>query len=168
MRVNERTVSINEYGTNMLKYKYDPLAVIEAKLAMTQRKDDCENNGTLDKSCAENPTKEDAMCEPVEISHPTNPSHGTGTQVAPATEWSSQEENTGVNVEVVDITTGKGGATQLSPNWEVIEEDSDREDTMEMETCTQKDSVCGGETQEHNTGVNKEMKENTIEEGGTT
>jgi hypothetical protein len=38
MQLNERTVAINEYGTNMLKYKYDPLAVIEAKVAMYQGK----------------------------------------------------------------------------------------------------------------------------------
>jgi hypothetical protein len=47
MRVNERTVAINEYGTNMLKYKYDPLIVIEAKFAMTRGKDDCGGNGAL-------------------------------------------------------------------------------------------------------------------------
>jgi hypothetical protein len=38
MKLNERTVAINEYGTNMIKYKYDPLAVIEAKFAMAQEK----------------------------------------------------------------------------------------------------------------------------------
>lgn len=38
MKLNERTVAINEYGTNMLKCKYDPLAVTEAKTAMSQGK----------------------------------------------------------------------------------------------------------------------------------
>jgi hypothetical protein len=36
MQMNDRTVAVNEYGTNLVKYKYDPLAVIEAKFAMTQ------------------------------------------------------------------------------------------------------------------------------------
>lgn len=29
---------MNEYGTNLIKNKYDPLAVIEAKVAMSQGK----------------------------------------------------------------------------------------------------------------------------------
>jgi hypothetical protein len=38
MQLNERTVAVNEYGTNLIKNKYDPLAVIEAKVAMSQGK----------------------------------------------------------------------------------------------------------------------------------
>jgi hypothetical protein len=39
MQVNEEhTVAFNEYGSNLIKYKYDPLMVIEAKFAMTQEK----------------------------------------------------------------------------------------------------------------------------------
>jgi hypothetical protein len=107
------------------------------------------------------------MCEPVETPHPTNPSPGTGTQEAPAAEWSSQEDNIGMNTEVVENTVEKG-ATQLSPNWEVMEEDSDKEDSIEMETGNQKDSVHGGDTQGNNARVNKEVKETTTEEAGTT
>jgi hypothetical protein len=38
MQLNERTVVVNEYGTNLIKNKYDPLAVIEAKVAMFREK----------------------------------------------------------------------------------------------------------------------------------
>jgi hypothetical protein len=31
-------VAFNEYGSHLIKYKYDPLMVIEAKFAMTQEK----------------------------------------------------------------------------------------------------------------------------------
>jgi hypothetical protein len=30
----EKSVAFNEYGSNLIKYKFDPLAVIEAKFAM--------------------------------------------------------------------------------------------------------------------------------------
>jgi hypothetical protein len=36
MQINEKSLALNEYGSNMTKYKYDPLAVIEGKFAMSQ------------------------------------------------------------------------------------------------------------------------------------
>jgi hypothetical protein len=51
------SVAIHEYGTNILKYNYDPLAVIETKFAMTQGKKDCGSKDNTDKNCDEYPTK---------------------------------------------------------------------------------------------------------------
>jgi hypothetical protein len=46
MQLNERTVAVNEYGTNLIKNK-DPLAVIEAKVAMSQGKTKCDACHTM-------------------------------------------------------------------------------------------------------------------------
>jgi hypothetical protein len=46
MQLNERTVVVNEYGTNLIKNK-DPLAVIEAKVAMSQGKTKCDACHTM-------------------------------------------------------------------------------------------------------------------------
>jgi predicted GNAT superfamily acetyltransferase len=49
MKMNDKTMVVNEYGTNLVKYKYDPLAVIEAKFVMTQGKrnnDKCQSMST--------------------------------------------------------------------------------------------------------------------------
>jgi hypothetical protein len=151
MRINERTVAIHEYGTNMLKYNYDPLAITEAKLAMNQGKVDCGSNENTNMMCNDYPTKVNATCEQNEGPVPTNPSPQIGTQEAPAAEWSSQEDNAGINLEVADITAGKGITTQMSPNWEEVEEDTDKEDPPELEGDTQKDSVFGGDAE--NTGA---------------
>jgi hypothetical protein len=139
MRINERTVAIHEYGTNMLKNNYDPLAVIEAKLAMNKGKIDCGSNETTNKV--------NATCEQVEGPVPTNPSPQTGTQEAPAAEWSSQEDNARINLEVAENIAGKGKTTQMSPNWEEVEEDTDKEDPSELEGDRQKDSVFGGDAE---------------------
>jgi hypothetical protein len=144
MRINERTVAIHEYGTNMLKYNYDPLAVIEAKLAMKHGKVDCGDNENSNLMCEKFPTKDNATREqiegPIEGYVPTNPSPQTGTQEAPVAEWSSQEDMVGISLEVADITAGKI-TTQLSPNWEEVEEDTDKDDPPELVGDTQKGSV---------------------------
>jgi hypothetical protein len=56
----ERTVALNEYGSNLIKYKYDPLAVIEAKFALTQEKKSGEESGK-DKDGQRNTTEEGIM-----------------------------------------------------------------------------------------------------------
>jgi hypothetical protein len=48
MQLSEsNSVAVNQYGTNLCKYKYDPLAVIEAKFAMASVP--CEQEGLKDK-----------------------------------------------------------------------------------------------------------------------
>jgi hypothetical protein len=37
--IEEKSVAFNEYGSNLIKYKFDPLTVIEAKFAMAHEKD---------------------------------------------------------------------------------------------------------------------------------
>jgi hypothetical protein len=150
MRINERTVAIHEYGTNMLKYNYDPLAVIEAKMAMKQGKVDCGGNENANLMCEKCPTEVDATREQIEGPVPTIPSPQTGTQEAPVAEWSSQEDIAGISSEVADITAGKI-TTQMSPNWEEVEEDTDKDDSPELEGNSQKGSMLVGAAE--NTGV---------------
>jgi hypothetical protein len=53
----------------------------------------------------------------------------------------------GISLEVADINAGKGITTQMSPNWEEVEEDTDKEDTLELEVDTQKGSVFVGDAE---------------------
>jgi hypothetical protein len=43
--LRKKSVAFNEYGSNLIKYKFDPLAVIEAKFAMAQG-EECTKGGT--------------------------------------------------------------------------------------------------------------------------
>jgi hypothetical protein len=116
MQMNEKYVAVNEYGTNLVKYKYDPLAVIEAKIAMTHGKGCCDKISPAIEGEAEGE---------VGSVHLTQPSPRTGTQEAPEAVWSSQE----VNEEESDIDKegklGKQQENQQSPNWENLEESSE-------------------------------------------
>jgi hypothetical protein len=84
MQLNEKSVAVNEYGTNLVKYKYDPLAVIEAKTAMNHGKGGCNKIS---------PAIEEEAEGEVGSVHLTQPSPRTGTQEAPEAVWSSQEVN---------------------------------------------------------------------------
>jgi hypothetical protein len=106
MKLNERTVAINEYGTNMIKYKYDPLAVIEAKFAMTQGKGDGDASDPIFDEGSKNPTKVNTDIGTQNVEVPTQPSPGVGTQ-EPAIEWSSQEENIELKNGGKEIFSGK-------------------------------------------------------------
>jgi hypothetical protein len=53
----------------------------------------------------------------------------------------------GISLEVADITAGKGINTQMSPNWEEVEEDTDKGDPPELEGDTQKGSVFVGDAE---------------------
>jgi hypothetical protein len=89
VKINERTVAVNQYGTNTIKYKYDPLAVIEAKFAMTQGKYSIDNNLTI-KTTAE------VECVEVEnLTQQTQPSPRAGSQEALEVVWYSQEGDAG-------------------------------------------------------------------------
>jgi hypothetical protein len=136
MQLNEKSVAVNEYGTNLVKYKYDPLAVIEAKTAMNHGK------GGRDKI---SPAIEEEAEGEVGSVHLTQPSPRTGTQEAPEAVWSSQE----VNGEESDIDKegklGKQQENQQSPNWEKLEEFSE-----DQEIVTQKS--LNGESKQANVG----------------
>jgi hypothetical protein len=136
MQMNEKYVAVNEYGTNLVKYKYDPLAVIEAKIAMTHGKGCCDKISPAIEGEAEGE---------VGSVHLTQPSPRTGTQEAPEAVWSSQE----VNGEESDIDKegklGKQQENQQSPNWEKLEEFSE-----DQEIVTQKS--LNGESKQANVG----------------
>jgi hypothetical protein len=135
MRLNERTVAINEYGTNMIKYKYDPLAVIEAKFAMTQGKGCGEGNKTDFDAGSLKTTEVITDVETQMVDVPTQPSPGNGTQ-EPTADWSSQEDNLDHETGGKVIFSGKDAKKHQSPNWESLEEGSDKDlqDITEPET----------------------------------
>jgi hypothetical protein len=126
MKLNERTVAINEYGTNMIKYKYDPLAVIEAKFAMAQGKGDGEGSEPKydDGNKKHIEVNTDVGTQNVEV--PTQPSPGIGTQ-EPAAQWSSQEDNIDRETDGKEKLNGKIARNHQSPNWEILGEESDKE-----------------------------------------
>jgi hypothetical protein len=77
----------------MIKYKYDPLTVIEAKFAMTQVKDNNDNNQTIK-------TTSEAKCVGVEnLTQQTQPSPRARSQKATEVVWSSQEGDAGKQKE---------------------------------------------------------------------
>jgi hypothetical protein len=94
------------YGTNMIKYKYDPLAVIEAKFAMAQEKGDGDGSDPIFDEGSKNPTKVNTDIGTQNVEVPTQPSPGVGTQ-EPAIEWSSQEENIELKNDGKEIFSGK-------------------------------------------------------------
>jgi hypothetical protein len=129
MQINEeRSVALNEYGSNLFKYKYDSLAVIEAKFAMTPEKRNGEGYGK-DKDgqreavedCAVKTVEEELVVVNKSQGMLTQPSPETGTQEAPGVVWSSQEEVGGSMAEGgVDRVT-RAEKDTASPNWEEIE-----------------------------------------------
>jgi hypothetical protein len=92
MQVNEdHTVAFNEYGSNLIKYKYDPLMVIEAKFAMTQEKNFAEGSAQ-EKGKQMTSVEEGARETNENMDMLVHPSPGTGTQEGPGLDLSSQEE----------------------------------------------------------------------------
>jgi hypothetical protein len=130
MKLNERTVAINEYGTNMIKYKYDPLAVIKAKFAMAQGKGCGEGSEpkSNDGSKKHIEVNTDVGAQTVEV--PTQPSPGIGTQ-EPAAKWSSQEDNLDRGTDGKEKLNGKTARNHQLPNWEILGEESDK-DTQDI------------------------------------
>jgi hypothetical protein len=125
MQMNEKSVAVNEYGTNLVKYKCDPLAVIEAKVAMTHGK------GCNDKI---SPTIEGEVEEAVGSAHLTQPSPRTGTQEAPEAVWSSQEGDEERSDKNKEGILGKQQENQQSPNWEILEESSEDQEMARQVT----------------------------------
>jgi hypothetical protein len=126
MKLNERTVAINEYGTNMIKYKYDPLAVIEAKFAMAQGKGCGEGSETKFDAGSLKNTKVNTDVEAQMVDVPTQPNPGIGTQ-EPAADWSSQEDNLDHETDGKEKFSEKTAGKHQSPNWESLEEESDKD-----------------------------------------
>jgi hypothetical protein len=81
MQLSEaNSVAVNQYGTNLCKYKYDPLVVIEAKLAMASGS--CEQGGLKGKGSEklEETTKHVQEAEEITPTQEQVPSPETGTQ----------------------------------------------------------------------------------------
>jgi hypothetical protein len=147
MKLNERTV---------IKYKYDPLAVIEAKFAMTQGKGDGVSSDPVSDKGNKSPTEGNTAAKPQNVKLPTQPSPGVGTQ-EPATEWSSQEDNMEMNNDGKETLIEKVEGKHQSPNWEAMEEESDKEShditTRVTEEGCEEEDVAGDDdlTQEEKT-----------------
>ncbi|CAL5065400.1 unnamed protein product [Urochloa decumbens] len=101
LKINDnKSVAINEYGTNLFKLQHDPLVVTEAKMAMWQGQLP-EVNKNLKKSelLQEGPgtvnmeMEVQVVQEQEEKGEAVCPSPETGTQEAPLAEWSSQEDS---------------------------------------------------------------------------
>jgi hypothetical protein len=77
---------------------------------------------------------------------PTQPSPGNGTQ-EPTADWSSQEDNTEHETGGEDILSGKDAKKQQSPNWESLEDESDKDlqdiTESEMEGVDKEDETAG-------------------------
>ncbi|CAO2145092.1 unnamed protein product [Urochloa humidicola] len=90
-----RSAIINEYGSNLYKYKSDPLVVLEAKQALFSNGENEKQQFYLH-TIQEDIEEETAGEITVEDTESQNanlfPSPSKGTQEAPAEEWSSQEE----------------------------------------------------------------------------
>jgi hypothetical protein len=137
----ERTVAFNEYGSNLIKYKYDPLAVIEAKFAMTQEKKSGEESGKNDgqrvttEGSTLKITKEEFRVISESQGIQTHQSPELGTQEAPGAEWSSQEEVGEKMVEGEVVKVNQPREHNASPNWNEIEREGDIEgsDTEKMD-----------------------------------
>jgi hypothetical protein len=135
MKINERTVAVNQYGTNMIKYKYDSLAVIEAKFAMTQGEDSKDSNQTVK-------ITDEEGCGGVEIStQQTQPSPRAGSQEAPEAIWSSQEGEADKQKEgevTSVVPTDEGGQ---SPNWEALKDTPDKGKLEEVNTKEDEEEI---------------------------
>ncbi|CAN6283821.1 unnamed protein product [Urochloa humidicola] len=94
LRENSSAI-INEYGSNLYKYKSDPLVVLEAKQALFSNGENEKQQFYLH-TIQEDIEEETAGEITVEDTESQNanlfPSPSKGTQEAPAEEWSSQEE----------------------------------------------------------------------------
>jgi hypothetical protein len=164
----ERTVALNEYGSNLLKYKYDPLAVIEAKFALTQEKKSGEGYGKEkdgQRDAAEESAVKTAEKELVVLNESqdmqTQPSPELGTQEGPRADWSSQEEVGDRLAEGEGVRVNRIGKCTASPNWEEIETDEEIEGGG-----TEKMSNPGGDDDEHKNSAiaDQDMKEYVNEE----
>lgn len=86
MRIAEnKSTAINEYGSNLFKSKFDPLAAIEAKAALMSQT-----------TAMEHSSRKDLAHEEIKMAGKSDlqaqvPSSPLGTQEAPEVEWSSQE-----------------------------------------------------------------------------
>jgi hypothetical protein len=93
MQISEsNSVAFNEYGTNLIKHKYDPLAVIEAKFAMAIGNSKISELMASDTRRLETIEEKNEELEKSPITQIQFPSPGAGTQEAPGAELSSQEE----------------------------------------------------------------------------
>jgi hypothetical protein len=85
------SVAFNQYGINLQKYKYDPLSVIEAKVAMGK-------GHTKGEKCDDEEKVKDGQVVNVS-SQSIFPSPDKGMQEPPVTDLSSQEEECGTQNE---------------------------------------------------------------------
>jgi hypothetical protein len=103
--------------------------VIEAKCAMAQG-EECTKGGTQP-VCSQKTVAEEEKDARLEISEvPCHPSPGTGTQEEPGCDLSSQEEveQKGLEIQGVETMRDASGDTQMSPCWESIEEENEKEE----------------------------------------
>jgi hypothetical protein len=115
-----KILAFNEYGSNLLKYKYDLPAVIEAKFAMTQKKMD-EGGIEQDSGRQMSSNGEEMEMIPESPVMQTQPSPEKGTQEAPGVELSSQEDMNEKGIAEPADQEGQGKDNQASPNWDEIE-----------------------------------------------
>jgi hypothetical protein len=135
----EKSVAFNEYGSNLIKYKFDPLAVIEAKFAMAQGEDCAKGEAQL--VCSQKTVVEEEKNARLEESEvPCHPSPGIGTQEGPGCDLSSQEEVEEKEHRTQEVETLKDGSgdTQMSPCWETIEEENEKD---EEERSQEKENI---------------------------
>jgi len=101
IHLNEHTTAvINEYGSNFIKSKLDPLAAIEAKHALlsggcgpSTLDDKAKNLEPVSALMTINSTQPEVQKEVLSVrDEATTPSPCHGTQEAPITDWSSQED----------------------------------------------------------------------------
>lgn len=113
LQLNETSsVAFNQYGTNMYKYKYDPLAVIEAKFAIMAT--GTSKGGELVVTEVEKlGGMEGTKREIEELVHTQeHPSPDVGTQEAPLVDMSSQEEGIPSRTQVIRNTTEDLGLSE--------------------------------------------------------
>ncbi|CAN6312493.1 unnamed protein product [Urochloa humidicola] len=117
-----KSAVINEYGSNLYKYKSDPLAIIEAKQALFSTEKEKGQHLRLQTIQEEVDSSVDGkgQMESTENQDISNsfPSPGRGTQEAPQVEWSSQEDNKGNSSEDIGERTEVADQQNiLSPEW---------------------------------------------------
>jgi hypothetical protein len=98
-------------------------------------------------------SKEEVEVEVEKLTQQTQPSPRAGSQEAPEAIWSSQEGDTDKQKEgeeTIAVSIDEGGQ---SPNWEAIEDTSDKERMEEVNTKEDEGGInedkCGGTSSPH-------------------
>ncbi|CAN6199371.1 unnamed protein product [Urochloa humidicola] len=138
LQVNpNKSVVINEYGSNLFKNKNDPLAVTEAKLAMQAGiiPQELNNIGTeqVNQRSWQSSQKLVVLMES-ELETNTVPSPETGTQEPPTVDLSSQEDD-----QSQARTTAEEGL--LSPVWSRLEMEVTEEEQADQGVNTSEDNL---------------------------